>query len=71
VQHESGAVVIEDGMRAIRFENAGNADVIKLVDEPFPQLRPHDLLVRVRAAGLDRAEGTKSKEHGGKSENTV
>ena len=43
-------------MRAIRFENAGNADVIKLVEEPIPQLRPHDLLVRVRAAGLNRAD---------------
>jgi hypothetical protein len=26
-------------MRAIRFENAGNANVIKLVEEPIPQLR--------------------------------
>jgi NADPH:quinone reductase-like Zn-dependent oxidoreductase len=43
-------------MRAIRFENAGNADVIKLAEEPIPQLRPHDLLVRVRAAGLNRAD---------------
>jgi putative PIG3 family NAD(P)H quinone oxidoreductase len=43
-------------MRAIRFENAGDADVIKLVEEPIPQLRPHDLLVRVRAAGLNRAD---------------
>jgi NADPH:quinone reductase len=43
-------------MRAIRFENAGNADVIKLVEEPIPPLRPHDLLVRVRAAGLNRAD---------------
>ena len=41
-------------MRAIRFENARNADVIKLVEEPIPQPRPHDLLVR--AAGLDRAD---------------
>jgi NADPH:quinone reductase len=46
----------EDGMRAIRFEKAGNADVVKLVDQPFPELRPHDLLVRVRAAGLNRAD---------------
>jgi hypothetical protein len=38
------------------FENAGNADVIKLIDEPIPRLRPHGLLVRVRAAGLNRAD---------------
>ena len=43
-------------MRAIRFENAGDADVIKLVEEPLPQLRPHDLLVHVHAAGLNRAD---------------
>jgi hypothetical protein len=42
------AAVTEDGMRAI--ENADNADVIKLVEEPIHQVRPHDLLVRVRAA---------------------
>ena len=43
-------------MRAVRFENAGNADVIELGEEPIPQVRPHDLLVRVRAAGLNRAD---------------
>ena len=43
-------------MRAIRFEGAGQADVIKLLEEPLPQLRPHDLLVRVHAAGLNRAD---------------
>jgi NADPH:quinone reductase len=43
-------------MRAIRFENAGNADVIKLVEKPIPQVRPHDLLVRVYAAGLNRSD---------------
>jgi hypothetical protein len=48
--------VTEDGVRAVRFENAGNADVIKVVEEPIPELRPHDLLVRVRAAGLNRAD---------------
>lgn len=47
---------MEAGMRAIRFENAGDADVIRLVDEPLPQLRSHDLLVRVHAAGLNRAD---------------
>ena len=31
-------------------------DGIKLVKEPIPQLRPHDLLVRVRTAGLNRAD---------------
>jgi NADPH2:quinone reductase len=41
-------------VRAVRFENARNADVIKVVEEPIPQLRPHDLLVR--GSGLNRAD---------------
>jgi NADPH:quinone reductase len=56
VRRESGPVVREDGMQAIRYESAGDAGVIKPVDGPYPQLRPHDLLVRVRAAGLNRAD---------------
>ncbi|WP_035358983.1 NAD(P)H-quinone oxidoreductase [Edaphobacter aggregans] len=43
-------------MRAIRFEGAGGPEVIKLVEEAQPTLRPHDLLVRVKAAGINRAD---------------
>ena len=45
-------------MRAIRFENAGDADVIELVEEPIPQLRPHDLLVRVRGHRYMKRQAT-------------
>ncbi len=43
-------------MRAIIFESTGDASVIKLVHEPEPEIRPHDLLVRVHAAGVNRAD---------------
>jgi putative PIG3 family NAD(P)H quinone oxidoreductase len=43
-------------MQAIRFEGAGDAGVIKLVEEARPRIRPRDLLVRVHAAGVNRAD---------------
>ena len=43
-------------MKAILFDGAGSADVLRLVDEPMPHPRPHDLLVRVHAAGVNRAD---------------
>ncbi|MFZ0663367.1 MAG: NAD(P)H-quinone oxidoreductase [Acidobacteriaceae bacterium] len=43
-------------MKAIRFEGVGGPDVLRLVEEPMPELRPDDLLVRVHAAGVNRAD---------------
>ena len=43
-------------MKAITFEGAGDANVLRLVDEPMPEIRPNDLLVHVRAAGINRAD---------------
>ena len=43
-------------MKAIVFEGAGNADVLRLVDEAMPAVRPNDVLVRVHAAGVNRAD---------------
>lgn len=45
-------------MKAITFADFGNADVLQLTDAPDPEVRPHDLLVRNRAAGLNRADLT-------------
>jgi putative PIG3 family NAD(P)H quinone oxidoreductase len=45
-------------MKAITFEAFGDADVLKLNDAPTPQVRPTDLLVRVYAAGVNRADLT-------------
>lgn len=45
-------------MKAIAFEQFGEADVLQLVDAPAPEVRPTDLLVRVHAAGVNRADLT-------------
>ncbi|WP_322071214.1 NAD(P)H-quinone oxidoreductase [Paraburkholderia bannensis] len=45
-------------MKAITFDEFGAADVLKLADVPDPELRPDDLLVRVHAAGVNRADLT-------------
>lgn len=45
-------------MKAITFETFGDADVLELTEVPNPQVRPTDLLVRVHAAGVNRADLT-------------
>ena len=43
-------------VRAITFEGVGDANVLRLVDEPMPEIRSNDLLVRTHAAGVNRAD---------------
>jgi NADPH2:quinone reductase len=43
-------------MRAIMFDTFGDASVLRIADVPVPEVRPGDLLVRVRAAGVNRAD---------------
>jgi putative PIG3 family NAD(P)H quinone oxidoreductase len=45
-------------MKAIIIDTFGDADVLKLNDAPNPEVRPADLLVRVHAAGVNRADLT-------------
>lgn len=45
-------------MKAITIEEFGHPDVLKLSDVPDPLVRPADLLVRVYAAGVNRADLT-------------
>lgn len=45
-------------MKAITFKAFGAADVLELADAPTPHVRPTDLLVRVHAAGVNRADLT-------------
>lgn len=45
-------------MKAIIFDQFGAADVLRIGEVPEPALRPHDLLVRTRAAGVNRADIT-------------
>jgi NADPH2:quinone reductase len=43
-------------MKAIMFDDFGNADVLRLGEAPMPDVRPDDLLVKVIAAGVNRAD---------------
>ena len=43
-------------MKAIMFDAFGEADVLRLADAPMPEPRPGDLLVKVMAAGVNRAD---------------
>ncbi|MDB5439256.1 MAG: quinone oxidoreductase [Caulobacteraceae bacterium] len=43
-------------MRAIVMDGFGGPEVLSLGEAPEPELRPGDLLVRVRAAGLNRSD---------------
>lgn len=45
-------------MKAITFNEFGDADVLELNEVPAPEVRPTDLLVRVHAAGVNRADLT-------------
>lgn len=45
-------------MKAIIFDQFGATDVLRIGEVPEPALRPHDLLVRTRAAGVNRADLT-------------
>lgn len=45
-------------MKAIVFDEFGAPEVLKIADVADPQLRPHDLLVRTHAAGVNRADLT-------------
>jgi len=48
--------LMEMVMKAIDFDTFGSADVLHGVDAPKPELRPHDLLLKVHAAGVNRAD---------------
>lgn len=43
-------------MRAITFEDFGGPEVLRLTDAPVPELRAGDLMIRVRAIGVNRAD---------------
>jgi putative PIG3 family NAD(P)H quinone oxidoreductase len=44
------------GMRCVRFVRAGGPEVIELAEVPDPKPAAHEVIVRVRAAGLNRAD---------------
>ena len=43
-------------MRAVRFDEYGDVDVLNVVEVPDPEPGPGELLVRVRAAGINPGE---------------
>ncbi|OZI26449.1 quinone oxidoreductase [Bordetella genomosp. 9] len=45
-------------MRAIVFNQFGDADVLQVAEVEPPEMRPDDLIVRVHAAGVNRADLT-------------
>jgi NADPH:quinone reductase len=47
---------MEKGMRAVRIRAPGSFDVLEPVDRDIPRPGPEDVLVRVRAAGVNRAD---------------
>src|SRR4029077_8291652 len=45
------------GMKALRFDRTGNLAALRLADLPAPPLLAGEVLVRVRAAGLNPSDG--------------
>ena len=43
-------------MKAVRFDEYGGVDVLKVVDVPVPEPGPGQVLVRVKAAGINPGE---------------
>lgn len=43
-------------MKAIIFDHFGGPDVLRLAEVPYPELRPTDILVKVMASGVNRAD---------------
>lgn len=50
-------------MKALRITQPGGPDVLKVEDVPTPAIGSNDVLVRVRAAGLNRADTLQRRGH--------
>src|ERR687890_2489873 len=50
-------------MRALIFEGAGGPEVITIGEVPRPEVRPEHIRVRVRAAGVNRADLIQRRGH--------
>jgi NADPH:quinone reductase-like Zn-dependent oxidoreductase len=48
--------IIGAGMKAVRFEEYGGLDVLKVIEVPTPEPGPGQLLVQVKAAGVNPGE---------------
>lgn len=54
-------------MKAIVFDDFGAAEQLRLAEVPVPHLRSKDLLIRVMAAGVNRADLLQREGHYGRS----
>ena len=43
-------------MRAVEISNPGGPEVLKIAERPLPQPKPHEILVKVAAAGVNRPD---------------
>ncbi|GAB2894349.1 NAD(P)H-quinone oxidoreductase [Neomicrococcus lactis] len=53
--------MIPVSMKAVEFSASGGPDVIRVVERPVPQPGPGEVLVKVAAAGLNRADSQQRK----------
>lgn len=53
--------MIPASMKAVEFSASGGPDVIRVVERPVPQPGPGEVLVKVAAAGLNRADSQQRK----------
>src|SRR4051812_38809373 len=57
------AMYVTGSMRAAIYEGAGGPEVITIGEVPKPEVRPEHIRVRVRAAGLNRADIIQRRGH--------
>ena len=50
-------------MRAVEITQPGGPDVLKPCERPLPQPRPHEILIRVEAAGVNRPDLLQRQGH--------
>ena len=50
-------------MRAVKFSGAGGPEVLEIVDVPTPTPGPGEVLIKVAAAGLNRADALQRRGH--------
>ncbi len=47
---------LPSSMRAVEVSQPGGPDVLKLVERPLPAPKPHEILIKVAAAGINRPD---------------
>ena len=50
-------------MKVIDFEGFGGAEVLRFSERPMPECGPEEILIRVKAAGVNRADVLQRQGH--------